>query len=195
MSIKSINFDRADNCQLQPLLTKSPITFADLRSKQVFMRACLAGLTSMLGIVAFGFMPGVVRSVAAQSLGSVAELSHPRSSVITTKTKQAFTGLPIVVAVMAKVPPEKDAEFMAIATKTKELALNDTGVLSYDFYKQHNSDDLYLIFIEVVSRKALNQHLETNHAQEFIAQLDRIVSEPISSRIYTIRGTDFVLGF
>jgi quinol monooxygenase YgiN len=194
------NFDRPTHQHHQDYESKS-LSIAPTYHRSTYSqstlglrRACSVGLTSILSSVAIAFMPGVVRSAVAQSPGEI-DLSQSQNLATVTKTKQAFSGLPIVIAVMAKVPPEKEAEFMAIATKTKALALNDVGVLSYDFYKQHNSEDLYLIFIEVVSRKALDKHLAKDHAKEFIATLDRIVSEPVSSRIYTIRGTDFVLGF
>ncbi|AFY69935.1 Antibiotic biosynthesis monooxygenase [Thalassoporum mexicanum PCC 7367] len=182
----SVNFDR-----LAELSTRqSPI---QLFTRTMLLKTGLKGLISIFSVGILTLIPGIVNAQAPLEY----ELNHQdiNNRAAVTKTKQAFSGLPIVVAVMAKVPPENEAAFMAIATKTKELAADDIGILSYDFYKQHNTEDLYLIFIEVSSRKALNKHLDTDHAQEFMAQLDRLVSEPVSSRVFTIRGTDFVLGF
>jgi quinol monooxygenase YgiN len=190
----SINFDRPINLTKQ----HDQLCGSDPLKRRMFLKtgrhsSNLKGLIGVLGISALALFPG--GASAQLRSDQVLSADQPRAQIANHKNKQAFSGLPIVVAVMAKVPPANQAEFMAIATKTKELAADDVGILSYDFYKQHGTEDLYLIFIEVVSRKALDKHLATDHTKEFIATLDRIVSEPVSSRVFTIRGTDFVLGF
>lgn len=125
--------------------------------------------------------------------------AEPLEPLLAVKSKQeaeitAFSGLPIVFTLTFKVKPNQREEFLKLASGNIEAAQKESGILSYGIYEEKTQKNSFLLFAELKSRKSLNAHLKTSYAKIFFRKLPEMVEDDPSTRVYTIKGNDFVLG-
>ncbi len=84
---------------------------------------------------------------------------------------------------------------MRLMAETAKKARAEPGILSYEFYEENNVPNSFLVFIELLTKEDLVEHLESDYGQTFKATAPQLIVRNGDTRIFSISQLDFVLGF
>ena len=90
----------------------------------------------------------------------------------------------IVIAVMYKVKLGKREEALRAAKTCAETTRGEAGNIDDTFYAGVDSPDIFLLFEQWESQKALDEHLKSEHLAAFRKVLGDLAAEPSKLRIF-----------
>ena len=90
------------------------------------------------------------------------------------------------ITVLAKI---KAKEAMADTVKQQALALvkptrSEAGCISYDLHQSDEDENLFMFYENWISKKALDEHIQTPHLQTFIAKAGELLAGALDVSIW-----------
>lgn len=89
----------------------------------------------------------------------------------------AGTRLTVVATIKAKAGMEEKVreELLAMVAPTRK----EPGCLNYDLHQAQEDSSLFIFYENWLSRKDLDEHLQTPHFQAFAAKADHLLARPV----------------
>ena len=96
----------------------------------------------------------------------------------------------IIVHGTIPVRPECREEALSLARRMTEATQAEPGCISYDFYVGLSDPNTLMLFQEWENMDALMGHFQTDHMEEFLRELPKVVSGEITTRRYAVQSVD-----
>lgn len=96
----------------------------------------------------------------------------------------------IIVHGTIPIKPDAREEALVLARRMTEETLKEMGCISYDFYVGLRDPNTLMLFQEWESMDALMGHFQTEHMEEFMRELPRVVSGQVTTRRYAVQAVD-----
>lgn len=97
-----------------------------------------------------------------------------------------------MIIVHGTIPIRTDAREQALelAHDMAQATREELGCLSYDFYIGLSDPNTLLLFQEWENMESLMAHFQTDHMDEFLQELPKLVSGDIKTRRYAVQSVD-----
>jgi quinol monooxygenase YgiN len=96
----------------------------------------------------------------------------------------------IIVHGSIPVLPDCRERALELARRMIEATRSETGCISYDFYVGLSDPNTLMLFQEWENMEALMGHFQTDHMEEFLRELPKVVSGEIVTRRYAVQSVD-----
>lgn len=96
----------------------------------------------------------------------------------------------IIVHGTIPVKPDSREQALELARKMAETTRSELGCLSYEFYVALSDPNTLLLFQEWESMEALMAHFQTDHMDEFLQELPKVVVGEITTKRYAVQSVD-----
>tara|TARA_A100001037_G_scaffold81572_3_gene73617 strand:+ start:14895 stop:15236 length:342 start_codon:yes stop_codon:yes gene_type:complete len=97
-----------------------------------------------------------------------------------------------MIIVHGSIPILADSRERALelARRMVDATRTEVGCISYDFYVGLSDPNTLMLFQEWESMEALMGHFQTEHMEEFLRELPKVVSGEIITRRYAVQSVD-----
>ena len=94
----------------------------------------------------------------------------------------AGTKLTVVAQIKAKAGMEEQVrqELLALVAPTRK----ESGCINYDLHQAQDDNSLFVFYENWLSKKDLDEHLQTPHLQAFLGKADQILAQPIDITLW-----------
>ena len=96
----------------------------------------------------------------------------------------------IIVHGTIPVLPDHRERALELARSMIEATRAEAGCISYDFYVGLSDPNTLMLFQEWENMEALMGHFQTDHMEEFLRELPKVVSGEITTRRYAVQSVD-----
>ena len=95
----------------------------------------------------------------------------------------------IVVAGKVRIKPERRQAAIDAALRMQQATQAEAGCVAYHFYASLEDPNLFFVFEEWESEKALERHFQTAHMEAFQRQLPEFLDGEIRIKQYVIASS------
>ena len=92
----------------------------------------------------------------------------------------------IVISGTIYIKKDKVSEAIALAKEMMEKTGEEVGCITYRFYSDVESPDIFRVFEEWESEEDLQAHFDSPHMAEFLPQIGKITAAPPDIRKYIV---------
>ena len=96
----------------------------------------------------------------------------------------------IIVHGTIPILPDCREQALELARRMIESTRTEAGCISYDFYVGLSDPNTLMLFQEWENMEALMGHFQTDHMEEFLRELPKVVSGEITTRRYAVQSVD-----
>lgn len=96
----------------------------------------------------------------------------------------------IIVHGTIPIRPEARERALELARMMAEATRHEVGCISYDFYIGLSDPHTLMLFQEWENMDCLVNHFQTEHMEEFLAELPDVVSGEITTRRYAVQSVE-----
>ena len=95
----------------------------------------------------------------------------------------------IIVHGMFPVKPNVRDDALELMRRMAIASRAEFGCITYEFYVGLSDPNTLMLFQEWDSVEALQDHMETDHMDEFVKRLPQVLDGDVATRRYEVRGT------
>lgn len=92
----------------------------------------------------------------------------------------------LILAVTAKIQPNKRDEAVQIALRMVAETHKEEGCLAYAFHSPLDDPNTFFVYEEWASEEALNAHLASEHMKVFQAQMPGVLAGEVEVKKYVV---------
>jgi quinol monooxygenase YgiN len=96
----------------------------------------------------------------------------------------------IIVHGSIPIRPDCRERALELALSMTEATQAEVGCISYDFYVGLSDPNTLMLFQEWENMDALMGHFQTEHMDEFMRELPKVVSGEITTRRYAVQSVE-----
>ena len=96
----------------------------------------------------------------------------------------------IIVHGTIPILPDCRERALELARRMTDATRTEIGCISYDFYVGLSDPNTLMLFQEWENMEALMGHFQTDHMEEFLRELPKVVSGEITTRRYAVQSVD-----